>query len=665
MCDEDPLPAFHDRAPRDRYCDLILTGGVTSAIAYPSAIFALAQAYRFNAIGGSSSGAGSAALAAAAEYRRRHGSPEGFRLLLERTDEVSHSFAGRTGLAWLFQPEPQHRRLFNALVGCFATPKGRLWAFFRGIASAYAPQLLLGVLMLAGLAVWLVWALCLTGNGKALAYVQFLFLGFFFVVVSLVLFLAWAVSLIVRSDYGLCTGMRRAKGAPRPPLTEWLHGLVQELSGRRADDPPLTFADLRDAPGSPRETLGDLSAPGAESIRLQMFTANVTHGRPYLLPLDKDDAALYFSPGEMRRLFPKSVVEHMKKHSREQRPHPAPPRLRADCADDDALWRLPTDQLPIVVAARMSVSFPVLFTAVPLWALDGEGDNGVLRRCLFADGSLCSNFPIHLFDSLVPAWPTFGISLHALPEPPRGGYGPVNDAQGCCELHGQTLDDVVKIPSSHYERPSERWNHFDDKRGTFGRLLGFIGAMFDTTIDWNDAMQARLLGVHDRVVRVGLPPGIGGLNILMDRKQMRCLSHLGAKAAIKLLERFAVPTRSHGLAGGWAEHRWVRFEALRRCLTDALAGLTWSAELAHHAEPMQQQIHRAVDEAPLQPPAGRAHDQEPKPGKDPDCLLASQAAALQGVLDALKQAEQALNAPGSVQPTLPGEQPVLRIRPAL
>ena len=78
MSTREPLPGFEDRAPSDRYCDLILTGGVTSSIAYPAAIFALAMVYRFNSIGGASSGAGAAALAAAAEYRRRHGSSTDF-----------------------------------------------------------------------------------------------------------------------------------------------------------------------------------------------------------------------------------------------------------------------------------------------------------------------------------------------------------------------------------------------------------------------------------------------------------------------------------------------------------------------------------------------------------------------------------------------------------
>jgi len=80
---------FADHAPPDRFCDLILTGGVTSAIAYPGLVAVLASRYRFHAIGGSSSGAGIAALAAAAEYRRRHGSDAGFRLMLERVQRLA------------------------------------------------------------------------------------------------------------------------------------------------------------------------------------------------------------------------------------------------------------------------------------------------------------------------------------------------------------------------------------------------------------------------------------------------------------------------------------------------------------------------------------------------------------------------------------------------
>jgi hypothetical protein len=59
------------------------------------------------------------------------------------------------------------------------------------------------------------------------------------------------------------------------------------------------------------------------------------------------------------------------------------------------------------------MSFPLLISAVKLWAIDYEAPmkSRGLSPCWMSDGGLCSNFPIHLFDSFVPRWPTFGISL--------------------------------------------------------------------------------------------------------------------------------------------------------------------------------------------------------------------------------------------------------------
>ncbi|MER3469044.1 MAG: hypothetical protein C4314_03515, partial [Thermoflexus sp.] len=67
--------------------------------------------------------------------------------------------------------------------------------------------------------------------------------------------------------------------------------------------------------------------------------------------------------------------------------------------------------LPVVVATRMSLSFPVLVSAVPLYTvrrsavdrLRAQGRNrlepGDLQRNWFSDGGIASNFPIHLFDN--------------------------------------------------------------------------------------------------------------------------------------------------------------------------------------------------------------------------------------------------------------------------
>jgi predicted acylesterase/phospholipase RssA len=51
-------------APKDRFCDLVMKGGITSGVVYPPAIFALAGQYRFKNIGGTSAGAIAAAITA-------------------------------------------------------------------------------------------------------------------------------------------------------------------------------------------------------------------------------------------------------------------------------------------------------------------------------------------------------------------------------------------------------------------------------------------------------------------------------------------------------------------------------------------------------------------------------------------------------------------------
>lgn len=680
MSATDPLPAFDDRALRDRYCDLILTGGVTSAIAYPAAIVALGSVYRFNSIGGSSSGAGAAALAAAAEYRRRHGSPNGFGVLIQRAQALPETVRGKTRLAWLFQPSAQHRRLFKALVPGVAAPSGKLGKLFWGFLAAYAVPGLLG----AAVGCALLWLASGghppdDGFGKVALLILFLCLAALGFALMAGLFVWRDVARVADDDYGLCTGFERAPGAAEPTLIEWLHSLIQEVAGLQHQEAPLTFADLAAAPGSPRETLGDHSAAGAVSIRLQMFTANVTHGRPVLLPQDPAEPPLYFRPSELRRLFPDSVVEHMKRHSaprigdeRVIEPrrrdkwydyfYPASAKPASPIAGDDELWQLPKQELPIVVASRMSVAFPVLFTAVPLWSLDQQDGKRVFRRCLFSDGGLCSNFPIHLFDSALPAWPTFGISLYELDE--LAGIGPgkhsSEPAAAACDKT------AVKLPADAFE-VNERWRDFEQKATPLDRLLGFVGALLSTTKDWNDKMLSRLPGVRERVARVGLPPGTGGLNILMNRTEIERLSCLGLEAARQLITRFAAPSTPSGGAAGWNEHRWVRFNVLRGCLASSLAGLGWSAGRAPHTLPLRDQIQQAIDEPPL-----RRREQEHASGgaptgadADASQLLPAQAAALEGVLAALIQAERALSAPSTPQPYQPFPQPELRVRPPL
>ncbi len=707
MSTREPLPGFDDRAPSDRYCDLILTGGVTSSIAYPAAIFALGMVYRFNSIGGASSGAGAAALAAAAEYRRRHGSSDGFRIMLERAASVADEVdSGKTRLEWLFQPEKENKRLFDALLPGFAKPTGKLMALAGGLLRAYAKILLaiavvfliagLGALVGAALGYiggW--WGLLIGIGGTALFFIA--------IVVALVVLFARDVGRIVRYDYGLCRGSG-SRDAPVLPFTDWLHSLIQEIAGRRAGERPLTFADLAAAPGSPRETLNDPSPTGAASISLQMFTANVTHGRPYVFPQNEggeDDLPLFFRSSEMNRLFPPDVVKDMEVdpvtgQSNEYQEDAKPARERARVvrerglrsramglvgslamgkspvvgSKEEPMYRLPTKHLPILVAARMSVSFPILFSAVPLWILDKRDEKKhVFRRCLFCDGGICSNFPIHLFDSPIPSWPTFGISLHELPT------SKTDPAKASSPLSDQAL---VRLPKSHLDQGEDQWNEFETEPEPLERLSGFFSALASTTINWSDATLARLPGVRERVVRIGLPSEVGGLNIQMKEKKIRELADLGREAAVELLKRYALPApRPSGvLADGWNEHRWVRLNVLRDSLSRSLAGLTWAALQAQHGKPLRDLIRQATDEPMLKKDddesvlkndesVPKKEDDEPVQKDNDSQLLAAQAAALEGALDALMQAERALNMPTVGQPYRPSPRPVMRVRPPL
>ena len=101
-------------APNDRFCDIVMEGGVTSGIIYASAVAELAKSYRFSSIGGSSIGAFAAALTAAAEYSRRRGSNAGFKLMEKLpTALAEEDDQNETRLLRMFRPQDGTRRLFK------------------------------------------------------------------------------------------------------------------------------------------------------------------------------------------------------------------------------------------------------------------------------------------------------------------------------------------------------------------------------------------------------------------------------------------------------------------------------------------------------------------------------------------------------------------------
>lgn len=644
MSGDYPLLGFEDHAPTDRYCDLILTGGVTSAVAYPPAALVLGSAYRFHAIGGASSGAGIAAAVAAAEYARRRGSGQGYSRMLEQVSAIADERGGRANLSRLFQPTDGLKRLFRTVLRFAALPEHSFWHLTLDAVRAYVWPLLAGAAL--GLAL-VGFASALCKDQGLIAYALATLIG---AIMALGVALWCDLKRLLAADYGLCDGQSRQAAEGHPPLTEWLHQLIQTAACRGDGEAPVSFADLHGAPGSPHQTLGDAGAQSRESIRLQMMAANVTLGEPVRFPREPEDTPLYFRVGEMRRLFPKNVVDHMVAHATFYTGPATPVEPGAAqpvgwTGDDRRFYSLPRLELPIIVAARMSVSFPVLFSAVPLWRVDPTSKPARLRRCLFLDGGLCSNFPIHLFDSLVPPWPTFGIHLR--------------------DLDGVRVDSKRPCPHVRVELPRDgdgRFPHFEDfdeRAKPHERLFGLASAVLATIKDWTDNTQARLPGVRDRIVTLSLPPGIGGLNLLMPGNDIRHLAKSGVDAARKLLERFSQPSAATGQALGWDAHRLMRFRLAYESLLRSVSGLTQSTVAPRHASSLRELFRHARDDAP--PP-------QAPPGPNQAFALplrADQAATLEGALAALQRLETELVNGELDLPWPPHPAPELRVRPPL
>ena len=196
-------------------------------------------------------------------------------------------------------------------------------------------------------------------------------------------------------------------------------------------------------PGNPR------------SIDLTIFTTNLAHGRPYLFPHNDDRARLFFKPKELEEYLPKNVMKWMVAHAAPYVPNADMATPAATKLDELKLQQIPdAKEFPIFLAARMSHSFPLLFSAVPLYAIDYEQPAGErsFKRCWFSDGGLASNFPMHLFDGFLPAWPTFGIDLQDVP--PGGSK-------------------AVHLPVHYLDGSGDRWDRLTKKRH---RRKGSVGS---------------------------------------------------------------------------------------------------------------------------------------------------------------------------------------------
>ncbi|WP_157694176.1 patatin-like phospholipase family protein [Hydrogenophaga crassostreae] len=543
-------PGSHT-APTDRYCDLVMKGGITSGIVYPPLVAQLAQHYRFKNIGGTSAGAIAAAVTAAAEFdRRRTGSAAAFETLKDLPAELGEKLSegGKTKLFSLFQPSPGCHRLFRVLTNSL-NAKGtwhRIGAVVFGLLLGYWLATLAAVVV--GIYVWAVYGLhagWLTGVAVAMLLIG---CG-----------LAWDVfKELPKNWYGMCSGMQGPPSAtetwlsklpvpwqpqaPTEALTPWLHGQIQDLAGLPVDGPPLTFGQLWSVEGFPPPWLKPPPDTTIRSIDLRMFTTNLSTGRPFIFPLTGETCRLFYLPEELEPLLPEPVYNWLVAHSKDYLPDPDrpgsdPPPERAP----KGLKELPEARdFPILLAARMSLSFPLLFSAVPLWAIDYDPKqpDRTFERCMLSDGGISSNFPVHMFDGLLPLWPTFGVQL---------------------EPKVSTRNNMVYLPREYMKGYGERWDRFASKAGGASRMGGFIAAIVSTMQNWNDNTSSRMPGVRDRVVRVRLGEKDGGMNLNMEPDTIEKVAARGKQAAQELIDRYVGSPNEPGPSQGWNDQRWIRF----------------------------------------------------------------------------------------------------------
>jgi len=572
-------------------CDVVMKGGIASGVVYPRAITEIGATYRLKNVGGTSAGAIAAAVAAAAEYGRTSATG-GYDRLGELPDELG--IDGK--LKSLFQPQRATRQLYALALDSLGL-RGRPKPVQLGLGVAmvlrrFPEWALIGAvpgaaLLALALTVQPVQVVSLVASGLVL-------------VAGMVVGAGWrtysrARSAIPANGYGLCSGMPGHRSTS-DALTPWLSDVIDRAAGLRVPPPPgtnrkpLTFGQLWGGPDR-----DPARVPEDAWLRLEMMTTNVTNHRAEKLPMGSRE--YYFDPAEFRKIFPEHVVRAML------------PDAKADDEHTERALRLamlaplvpmpePAD-LPVVVATRMSLSFPVLLSAVPLWRIDFSrahnrdarsrlkatvdrfalndtawavhldqvrehihtgrplGDVLYAEHCWFSDGGISSNFPVQFFDSRLPRHPTFAINLRpfAPDEAPEGDDPPAPPQY----KH-------VWTAKSNSDEISDSWFRFEDD------LPGFLGNIVRTMQNRVDEAQMRLPGYRDRIAHVSLTKHEGGLNLDMDPVAIGALTERGRAAGQQLVERFGADPEDVEMS--WDNHRWIRLRTTLAATADLLQELT-------------------------------------------------------------------------------------------
>ena len=566
--DQNPTrsPADQSRSARATECDVVLQGGTASGVIYPRALVTLARRYRLRGIGGTSAGAMAAAVAAAAELGRSTGKG-GFGTIAGVPEELG---GGR--LMRLFQPTPRTRALFDlALVLTGGDrPEGRttLSKIIGGLAAAIKGYpLAAGGGLMPGLVVLLI------GVASGQPWTMLFGLVLMVIIELIALLAAIMINLsrdVPANDFGICTGL--TEPGSEAALIDWLSAKIKLAAGVDEDAPPLTFGQLwlgrHDASDADAEQLAEAAEDAAaRQVDLRVITTCLSEGRPYELPFSA--SRFFYDPQEWGRIFPESVMQALAAASEPAPPADVDPQLWLDdqvraLEQEHGLRRLPAAaDLPLVVAVRMSLSMPLMISAVPLWVVE-RMDTGADPRLdpagparfvkvWFSDGGLSQNFPVQLFDASLPTRPTYAINLQSFP---RGSEPEEEDPplEATVEwAHGNRDGLAPKIA---------RW----PSRG-LSAIAGFLGAVYTSSASWQYTTQLTYPGFRDRIVRVLQTPREGGINLAMDDDTIDRLARRGEFAAQAIADQFDLPhfppmQDGRPTSTGWENHRWVRYRAL-------------------------------------------------------------------------------------------------------
>ncbi len=507
----------------EKECDLVMKGGITSGVVYPGAIRKIADQYRFRNLGGASAGAIAAVAAAACEYRRNQGTENAYDVL----GEVSTEISAPGFVLGLFQPRPKARAAFEVALGLVTSSGSLNSRLFKALGSILGVRrrFLVGataaVLLWVAVVVIAIWALAAGGLGTLELIALVLLALVALPIAALILAASAAIALsrfvgeldraLKETWFGMCSG-RSEEGYSQSGLTDWLHATIQKCAGL-PDDRPLTFRDLR----------GD--DPDDADVNLQLITTDLSASRPATLPLpewaEEEPTPYLFDAEEFKRLFPAAIVEHMV----------AATKAGARTTPDNrTLHPVPGLDLPIVVAARLSLSFPILLATVPFWRADGP--DGRYVQHTMSDGGISSNFPIHYFDSLFPGRPTFGLDLQPWRLP---------------------TDNPVEMS----DKPRQAGFSEVTNVGTF------FSQILNAARNWRDNMQAELPGYRDRICQIRLSASEGGLNLNMSAEIVAALLQRGDDAGELVNSK----------AFDWNRHRITRFWTMMQMLQQSLGPL--------------------------------------------------------------------------------------------